>query len=151
MPQKDEKKHIIGHEAGKDVYKALDLRKTNFNIISPVDFVFKLDGQSINFSGKTEKPILLTKGTHNLSAAFKRGYFFNTREPKLYVSDKQIDKEAILLVEKDASIYIEVGLNPSFEEENIEFKIYDVTEKKSQLLKTIIKTESAKSIEFFKD
>ena len=151
MPQKDEKRSIISHEAERDIYKALDLKKTNFNIISPVDFVFKMDGQSINFSGKTETPVLLTKGTHNLFASFKRGYFFNTREPKLYVSDKQVNKEAILLVEKDASIYIEVMLNPSFEGENIEFKIYDVTEKKSQLLKTIIKTEAAKSIEFFKD
>ena len=151
MPQKEEKSHIIGHEAGKDLYKALDLRKTSFNIISPVDFVFKLDGQPVNFSGKTEKPVLLTKGTHNLFASFKRGYFFNSREPRLYVSDKSIDKEAILSIEKDASIYIEVLLNPSFEGEYIEFKIYDVTEKKSQLLRTIIKTEAARSIEFFKD
>ncbi len=37
---------------------AIDLKKTNFNIISPVDFVFKLDGQPINFSGKTYKPLL---------------------------------------------------------------------------------------------
>jgi hypothetical protein len=151
MPQKDEKRSIISHEAERDIYKALDLKKTNFNIISPVDFVFKMDGQSINFSGKTETPVLLTKGTHNLFASFKRGYFFNTKEPKLYVSEKQVHKEAILLVEKDSSIYIEVMINPSFEGENIEFKIYDVTEKKSQLLKTIIKTEAAKSIEFFKD
>jgi len=151
MPQKEEKSHIIGHEAGKDIYKAIDLKKTNFNIISPVDFVFKLDGQPINFSGKTEKPVLLTKGTHNLFASFKRGYFFNSREPRLYVSDKGIDKEAILSIEKDASIYIEVLLNPSFEGEYIEFKIYDVAEKKSQLLRTIIKTEASRSIEFFKD
>jgi len=151
MPQKDEKSSIINHEAGSDVYKAIDLKKTNFNIISPVDFVFKLDGQILNFSGKFEKPVLLTKGTHNLHAGFKRGYFFNSREPKLYVSDKYLDKEAILSIEKDASIYIEVLLNPSFDGENIEYKIYDVTEKKSQLLKTIIKTEAAKSIEFFKD
>jgi len=151
MPQKEEKSHIIGHEAGKDVYKAIDLKKTNFNIISPVDFVFKLDGQPINFSGKTYKPVLLTKGTHNLFASFKRGYFFNSREPRLYVSDKSIDKEAILSIEKDASIYIEVLLNPSFEGEYIEFKIYDVAEKKSQLLRTIIKTEASRSIEFFKD
>ena len=151
MPQKEEKSHIIGHEAGKDVYKAIDLKKTNFNIISPVDFVFKLDGQPINFSGKTDKPVLLTKGTHNLFASFKRGYFFNSREPRLYVSDKSIDKEAILSIEKDASIYIEVLLNPSFEGEYIEYKIYDVAEKKSQLLRTIIKTEASRSIEFFKD
>ncbi len=151
MPQKEEKSHIIGHEAGKDVYKAIDLKKTNFNIISPVDFVFKLDGQPINFSGKTYKPVLLTKGTHNLFASFKRGYFFNSREPRLYVSDKSIDKEAILSIEKDASIYIEVLLNPSFEGEYIEYKIYDVAEKKSQLLRTIIKTEASRSIEFFKD
>jgi hypothetical protein len=151
MPQKEEKSLIIGHEAGRDIYKALDLRKTNFNIISPIDFVFKLDGQPVNFSGKTEKPILLTKGTHNIFASFKRGYFFNSREPKLYVSEKSIDKEAILSIEKDASIYIDVLLNPSFEGEHIEFKIYDVTQKKSQLLRTIIKTEAARSIEFFKD
>jgi hypothetical protein len=151
VPQKDEKSFIIGHEAGRDIYKAYDLRKTNFNIISPVEFVFKMDGQPVNFSGKTESPMLLTKGTHNLFAGFKRGYFFNTREPKLYVSDKSLEKEAILTVEKDASIYIEVILNPSFEGENIEFKIYDVTEKKAQLLKTIIKTEASKTIEYFKD
>ena len=151
MPPKDEKRSIINHEAGRDVYKAIDLNKTNFNIISPVDFVFKLDNQSINFAGKTETPVLLTKGTHNLFASFRRGYFFNSKEPKLYVSDKHVDKEAILSIEKDASIYIEVMLNPSFDGDNIEFKIYDVTEKKSQLLKTIIKTEAAKSIEFFKD
>jgi len=151
MPQKDEKNQIIGHETGRDIYKAYDLRKTNFNIISPIDFAFKLDGQLINFSGKNEKPVLLTKGTHNITASFRRGYFFNTREPKLYISDKQIDKEAILSIDKDASIYIEVLLNPSLEGENIEFKVYDVSEKKSQLLKTIIKTEASKSIEFFKD
>jgi len=150
-PQKEEKREIIGHEAGNDIFKAYDLRKTNFNIISPVEVVFKLDGQLVNFSGRTEVPVILTKGTHNLFAAFRRGYFFNTRDPKLYVSDKLVAKEAILTVEKDASIYIEVLLNPSFEGENIEFKIYDVAEKKAQLLKTIIKTEASRTVELFKD
>jgi hypothetical protein len=151
MPQKEEKRDIIGHEAGRNIYKAYDLRKTNFNIISPSDFVFKMDDQPISFSGKTEAPILLTKGTHKLFASFKRGYFFNTRDPRLYVSDKPLEKEAILTVEKDASIYIEVVLNSSFEGENIDFKIYNVSEKKTQLLKTIIKTEATKAIELFKD
>jgi hypothetical protein len=151
MPQKEEKRDIIGHEVGRNIYKAYDLRKTNFNIISPADFVFKMDDQPISFSGKTEAPILLTKGTHKFFASFKRGYFYNTRDPKLYVSDKPLEKEAILTVEKDASIYIEVVLNPSFEGENIDFKIYNVSEKKTQLLKTIIKSENTKAIELFKD
>lgn len=150
-PQKDEKRDIIGHEAGRDIYKAYDLRKTNFNIVSPVDILFKMDEQSVNFTGKTEAPILLTKGTHKLFASFKRGYFYNTRDPRLYVSDKPLEKEAVLTVEKDASIYIEVLFNPSFEGENIEFKIYNVSEKKTQLLKTIIKSENTKAIELFKD
>jgi hypothetical protein len=150
-PQKDEKRDIIGHEAGRDIYKAYDLRKTNFNIVSPVDILFKMDEQSVNFTGKTEAPILLTKGTHKLFASFKRGYFYNTRDPKLYVSDKPLEKEAVLTVEKDASIYIEVLFNPSFEGENIEFKVYNVSEKKTQLLKTIIKSENTKAIELFKD
>jgi hypothetical protein len=42
-------------------------------------------------------------------------------------------------------------LNSSFEGENIDFKIYNVSEKKTQLLKTIIKTEATKAIELFKD
>lgn len=151
LPQKEEKRDIIGHEAGTDVFKANDLRRTNFNIISPVDILFKMDDQKVGFSGKYEAPVILTKGTHKLSASFKRGYFFNTRDPKLYVSEKTLEKEAILSIEKDASLYIEISLNPSFEGENIEFKIYDVTEKKSQLLKTIIKAEASKAIEFFKD
>lgn len=149
-PQKDEKRDIVNHEAGRDVYKAYELRRTNFNIVSPIEFVFKLDGQPVNFSGKRETPVLLTKGTHTLYASFRRGYFFNTREPKLYVSDRPVEKEAILSIDRDAAIYIDVVLNPSFEGDNIEFKIYDVTEKKSQLIRPIIRTEASKSIEFFK-
>ena len=151
VPQKEEKRDIIGHEAGTDIFKTYDLRRTNFNIISPVDIHFKVDDQNVNFSGKNEAPVLLTKGTHKLSASFKRGYFFNTRDPKLYISEKSVEKEVILSIEKDASLYIDVSLNPSFEGENIDFKIYDVSVKKTQLLKTIIKTEASKTIEFFKD
>jgi hypothetical protein len=151
VPQKEEKRDIIGHEAGADVFKAYELRRTNFNIISPVDLIFKVDEQIINFSGKTNAPVILTKGTHKLSASFKRGYFFNTREPKLYVSEKTIEKEVILSIEKDVSLYIDVSLNPSFESDNIDFKIYDVSVKKTQLLKTIIKSEASKTIEYFKD
>jgi len=62
-----------------------------------------------------------------------------------------VEKEVILSIEKDASLYIDVSLNPSFEGENIDFKIYDVSVKKTQLLKTIIKTEASKTIEYFKD
>jgi hypothetical protein len=151
VPQKEEKRDIIGHEAGNDVFKTNDLRRTNFNIISPVDILFKVDDQSVNFSGKTEAPVLLTKGTHKLNASFKRGYFFNSRDPRLYVSEKSVEKEVILSIEKDASLYIDVSLNPAFEGDNIDFKIYDVSVKKTQLLKTIIKTEASKTIELFKD
>jgi hypothetical protein len=150
MPQKEEKRDIVGHEAGSDVFKAYDLRRTNFNIISPVDILFKLDDQAVAFSGKAEVPVLLTKGTHKLLASFRRGYFFNTRDPKLYVSEKPVEKEVVLAIDKDASIYIEVSLNPSFDGENIDFKIYDVTERKTQLLKTIIKSEAHKAIEYYK-
>jgi len=151
VPQKEEKRDIIGHEAGNDVFKINDLRRTNFNIISPVEILFKVNDQNVNFSGKNEAPVLLTKGTHKLSASFKRGYFFNTRDPRLYVSDKLIEKEVILSIEKDASLYIDVSLNPAFNGDNVDFKIFDVSVKKTQLLKTIIKTEASKTIEFFKD
>ena len=151
-PQKDEAREIIEREAHGDAFKAHDLRKTNFNLISPVDIVVRIDDKTVNFSGgKKVVPFLLTKGTHRVFASFKRGYFFNTQEPRLYVSDKPIDKEAFLSIEKDGTFLIEVAFHPSFDSENISFKVYSVNEKKSQILKTIVRTETSKSIEFFKD
>ncbi|WP_028893287.1 hypothetical protein [Syntrophorhabdus aromaticivorans] len=150
-PQKDERKEIIAREAGKDVFKTYELRRTAFNIISPVDPVIKVDDQDVGFAGKAQVPIILTKGTHKLAVSFKRGYFFNTKDSLLYVSDKCIEKEALLAIQRDGAYEIEALLNPSFDGDNIKFSVYNVSEKKRQVLKGIVRTEATKTVEFFKD
>lgn len=150
-PQKDEIKEIVNREAGNDLFKVNDLKKTNFNLISPVDIVIKINDKTVNFLGKQSEPFPLTKGTHRLYAAFKRGYFFNTREPLLHVSDKAIEKEALLSISKDGTYLIEASFRPFFEANNIGFKVYSIGEKRVQVPKTILRSEATKSIEFFKD
>ncbi|OPY64463.1 MAG: hypothetical protein A4E63_03504 [Syntrophorhabdus sp. PtaU1.Bin050] len=150
-PQKDEQKEIIAREAGRDVFKTYELRRTAFNIISPVDTVIKVDDQEVGFGGKTQVPITLTKGTHRLTASFRRGYFYNTKDSLLHVSDKRIEKEALLAIQGDGTYEVDISLSPSFDGENIKFAVYNVNERKRQVLKSIVKTEATKTIEFFKD
>lgn len=150
-PQRDELKEIIAREAGSDAFKVNDLKKTNFNLISPVDIVIKIDDKTVNLAEKKTTPFLLTKGRHRLYAGFRRGYFFNTREPRLHVSDRLIEKEALLNIGRDGTFVIEAIFRPSFDMTNIDFKVYSVREKKTEIRKSILTTEASKSIELFQD
>jgi hypothetical protein len=151
VPQREEQKEIIAREAGGDVFRTLELRRTAFNIISPVDPVIKMDDQEIGFNGKTQVPIILTKGTHKMAVSFRRGYFFNTKDSLLYVSDKVIEKEALMHIQGDGAYEIEVSLNPSFDGESIKLGVYNVNERKRQVLKSIVRTQETKTVEFFRD
>ncbi|OPY75958.1 MAG: hypothetical protein A4E65_03359 [Syntrophorhabdus sp. PtaU1.Bin153] len=151
VPQREEQREIIAREAGKDVFKAFELRRTAFNIISPVNPVITIDDQEIGFDGKQQVPIILTKGTHKMVVSFRRGYFFNTKDSLLYASDKAIEKEALIHIQGDGTYEIEVLLNPSFDSENIKLGVYNVNERKRQVLKSIVRTQETKTVEFFKD
>jgi hypothetical protein len=152
LPQKDELSDIINYEGNGDVFTAGTLKRTGFNIISPINIAVKIDGEVINLRGKDEVIIpALEKGVHKITATFRRGYFANSRTNLLYSSPKDIEKEVMLSIAKDGDLFMEFRMNASFEKDPIDIKIYRQNEKRHVLLKPVHRTESGKSVDFFKD
>ena len=152
LPQKDEVNDIINYEGGGDVFTANTLKRTGFNIVSPVNIAVRIDGEVINLRGRDEIMIpALEKGVHKITASFRRGYFANNRANLLYSSPKDIEKEVMLSIAKDGDIFMEFKMNASFEKDPIDIKIYRQNERKHVLLKPVHRMESGKSVDFFKD
>jgi len=152
LPQKDEVNDIINYEGGGDVFTANTLKRTGFNIISPVNVTVRIDGEPVNLRGKDEVVLpALEKGVHKITASFRRGYFSNNRANLLYSSTKDIEKEVMLSIAKDGEIFMEFKMNAAFEKDPIDIRIYRQNERKHVFLKPVHRTESGKSVDFFKD
>ena len=152
LPQKDELSDIVNYEGNGDVFTVGTLKRTGFNIISPVNVAVKIDGEIINLRGKDEIVIpALEKGVHRITASFRRGYFSNNRTNLLYSSARDIEKEVMLSIAKDGDVYMEFKMNAAFEKDPIDIKIYRQSERRHVLLKPVHRTESGKSVDFFKD
>jgi len=152
LPQKDEVNDIINYEGGGDVFTANTLKRTGFNIVSPVNVMVRIDGEAVNLRGRDEIVLpALEKGVHKITASFRRGYFANNKANLLYSSTKDIEKEVMLSIAKDGEIFMEFKMNAAFEKEPIDIKIYRQNERKHVLLKPVHRTESGKSVDFFKD
>jgi hypothetical protein len=118
------KAEIVKHEAEGDVFRESDLRVREFNVIAPSDISISLDNERLRFGGKGESTIYMAKGTHKLTATFKRGYFFNTKGSLVYTSRNIIRKDMILVVKNAGNVNVSIDLNPSFTGENIKFSVY---------------------------
>ncbi|MCX5806877.1 MAG: hypothetical protein NT010_12585 [Proteobacteria bacterium] len=148
-PQRDDKKYFVLQESDKNPFTQYTLGRIDFNIISPVDFKIKIGNNIINFNERNEYKLTLLKGTHRLSASFKRGFYYN--DSLMYTSTKEIKKEILLNLEKGGEINIDLNVTPLYDKENIEFKIYKKTEREIFTLKPIYKTESINQLETYKD
>ena len=152
IPDRNEIAEIIANEANGDVFKVNALKRTGFNIISPVDVVIKVDNVKLHLGAKDDIIVpAVEKGIHRVSVSFRRGYFANNKNSLLYSSTRDIEKEVMVNIDKDGDLYVEVHLNPSLEKENIDFRIYKQTEKTRLLLKAVHSLESGKALEYFKD
>jgi hypothetical protein len=148
-PQRDDKKYFVLQESDKNPFTQYTLGRIDFNIISPVDFKIKIGNNIINFNERNEYKLTLPKGSHRLSASFKRGFYYN--DSLMYTSTKEIKKEILLNIEKGGEINIDLNVTPLYDKENIEFKIYKKNERETFTLKPIYKTESINQLETYKD
>lgn len=148
VPPKEEKGAIIKDEAGTDPFKELSLKRVEFNIISPVEFKITVDGAPVRIAESGVGQITLARGPHRLRASFKRGYYSN--EALLYASTHEFSGEALLELNKDKEVVVEVLVDPLPEKgEPIAFRVYRKSEKEKQVLKQIQRFESDKLIEAF--
>ena len=151
VPTKDQKARTISYEAGTDFFKELDMKRTSFNVVSPVGIKVVLDEEPIDFGGDNEAVIPMPRGPHKLTVSYKRGYFFNTREALIHTSNATVSKTIVLDLDKAKNISIEIVLQPLSESDLIDVKVYNVIEKDHITIKPTKVAESARTIEFFKD
>ena len=149
VPRKDEKKDVVLYESEKNPFIEYDITKSDFNIISPLDFKLKVDNSTVKFDGRSEYKIALPIGTHTISASFKRGFYYN--DSLVYTSNSELKKDILLSIDKTDDVNIEIYINPVFGKENINFKIYKRIERDKKVLKPIIQSATEKPIEVYKD
>ena len=148
-PVKDEKAEMIRLEAAGNPFTTYSLKKLNFNILSPIDIVVRINDIQVDFAGKSHQVVPLRQGVHRLTVSFKRGYFSN--DALLFTSDQAATKEALLDVTKSKTIVVEVMANPVADKTPILLNVYASLDRERQILRPIARVESDKVIETFKD
>jgi len=150
VPMKDEKLALIKFEAEGNPFTEYSMKRDDFNIISPVDVVVKVDDETFTLSsGKPQQLVTLTKGTHRVTMSFRRGYYFN--ESLLYRSKGLLTKEAFLDVTKSTNILVDLSVNPLPDKQPITIQVFDRVGKERQLLRPIRRLEADNIVETFKD
>jgi hypothetical protein len=147
---RDERNNIIDIESRNNPFLEYNLKRTDFNIISPVDFKLLIDNNEINFEKSNEQQIFMTTGRHEITAVFKKGFYYN--DSLLLTTNNEVRKNVVLILDNPNDIKIEVTANPVPGKENIDFKIYKKTDMNRPEVKPIsLQKNNIKMVETFKD
>lgn len=150
VPLKEEKSGIIKAEAGGDPFKELNLKRVEFNIMSPVQFKVVVDGTPLYIAEDGVGQMTLGNGPHRIRASFKRGYY--SGESLLYTSTREYSKDVLLELNKDQQVVLEITADPIADKgEPIAFTVYSKAERERHALKPIQRLDSEKLIEAFVD
>jgi len=146
---RDERSDIIESETRNNPFLEYNLKRIDFNIISPVEFALKVDNSVISFAKISEYELRLPTGKHEITASFKKGYFLN--DALMVTNDKAITKTVELTIDRTEDLVIEVEANAVGGRESIDFKMYRKGERVRTVLKPVLQRDSVRSTEVFKD
>lgn len=144
---------IVKYESDNDPFKLREYRMKNFNIVSPVDVQININKDKVNLTKEQAVyEVSLLKGEqHKIRVAFRRGYFYNTKEALVFISDRLIEKDVYLTVSKDNDITVNIEINPDYVKDNISFRVFTQKERTFYQLVPITTYEVGKQIEHFKN
>jgi hypothetical protein len=147
---RDERNNIIDRESKDNPFTEYNMKRIDFNIISPVDFRLIVDNIEVNFEKSDEYQLSMTTGKHEITGVFKKGFYFN--DSLLLTSDREVKKDIVLLLDSPGDIKIEVSANPVPGRENIDFKIYKKTDmSRPEFKQVLMQRNNIKTVETFKD
>lgn len=147
---RNERNFIIEAEAKNDPFFEYDIGRTNFNIISPVEFKMIIDNNEINFEKSRIQHIPMTTGKHEITAKFKKGYYYN--DSLLLVNDTEVEKQIVVILDNPDNIRIEVTADALPGNEKIDFEIFKKLDKTRPDFKPVLPQKNdVKIIETFKD
>jgi hypothetical protein len=147
---RDERNNIIDIESKDNPFTEYSLKRIDFNIVSPVDFKLIVDNNEIYFEKSNEKRLSMTTGKHEITAIFKKGFYFN--DSLLLTADREVKKNIVLILDNPSDIKIEVSANAVPGRENIDFKIYKKTDmSRPEFKQILLQKNNIKTVETFKD
>ncbi|MHB8110131.1 MAG: hypothetical protein ACYDHW_08875 [Syntrophorhabdaceae bacterium] len=149
IASRDDRDTIIASETRHNPILEYTLRRSEFNIVAPVDLIVTVDGNDIKFDRFSEFRIPLTTGEHNVTASFKKGFYYNDT---FLVSLPDVNrKSAVISVEKPEDLVLEVQANPMPNRENLVFNVYRKVSRSQSIIKPVLKREILKPVEIYKD
>jgi hypothetical protein len=147
---RSERNNIIDFETRDNPFLEYSLKRLDFNIISPVEFKMIVDNSEIDFQKTSNQQLSMTTGKHEITAIFKKGFYFN--ESLVLTADKEVIKSIVLILDNPGDINIEVTANPVPGRENIDFKIYKKTDmSRPDFKQVLLQKNNIKTVETFKD
>lgn len=145
----NEKAAMIKREAEGNAFTESMLKKSDFNIISPVDIKIRIDGALV-LQGLADKlTVPISAGRHQVVVSFRRGYFFD--ESPVFTSQKEVVKEIGLDLRQARNLSMSIDLNPLFEKNNIGVRVVENAGKRKQTIEPIPRVEWDRTVEVFKD
>jgi hypothetical protein len=147
---RDERNSIIDLESKNNPFLEYNLKRIDFNIISPVDFKLIVDSNEISFEKTNEHQLSMTTGRHEITAIFKKGFYSN--DSLLLTTDNEVKKSIVLILDNPGDVKIEVTANPVPGRENIDFKIYKKDDmSRPDFKQVLLQKNNIKTVETFKD
>lgn len=148
-----EKADVIRRESEGNAFAELSLKRSDFNIMSPVDIKVSVDS-AVVLDGQGQAPIApvsvpVVAGTHRVVVSYHRGYFFD--ESLVYTSPREVRKEINLELHTVKNLSLDVQLSPLFGQDAIAVRAFERIGKQQQVLKPIRRVEWDTAIETFKD
>ena len=147
--QKDEKFELIKQEAEGNAFIEMNLKKSDFNLVSPVDVTIRIDDTIAMHGAGREQTVTVSPGIHRALISFRRGYFLN--ESLVYTSQREVVKQIDLDLHKVTNLSMDINLSPLFEGDAIDLKVVDCVNKVKKVVRPIPRVDSDKTVEVFKD
>lgn len=146
---KDDRVPVIRREAGGNPFIEQQLKALDFSILGASDVTVSIDGDPVNFAGKDSATIVLPRGTHRISTSYRRGYF--AQEALIYKSEKKTSRDALLDATRSREVDVEITCQPASDSEPVLVRVYRRDERQLTILRPILRLESDRPLELFKD
>jgi hypothetical protein len=148
---RDERNTILADETRGNPVLEYTLKRSEFNIMVPVNFTVTVDGNRIKFDKFQEFSVPLATGEHTITASFSKGLYMNDTPLMTLPDSNAVKKTAILNIDLPEDITLEIVANPLPRRENIVFNVYRTSTRTSTIVKPVLNRETRTPIEVFKD
>lgn len=148
---RDERNTVLSDETRGNPVLEYTLKRSEFNIMVPVNFTVTIDGNPIKFDKFTEFSVPLTTGEHTITVSYSKGLYMNDTFLMTLPASNAVKKTAILQIENPDDLVMEIEANPLPKRENIVFHVYRKSTRTSTIVKPVPLKETRVPIEVFKD